>query len=171
MRIVKFFLISIVGLFIAMTALSVLFPSQMRVIRSINIAVPRDKVYAVVSDFSTWEQWNAFIRGTPLTGKSLSVPSSGKGAMLRSDQLVITEGVSAPDYVAFDWNQLRGRRFEGGFNLLQFRPDSLAVQYWLTFHFRWYPWEKLGIFVYDRQWGPVLQESLDSLKVYLEKVP
>jgi hypothetical protein len=171
MRIVKFLLISIVGLFVAMTALSLLFPSQMRVSRGINIAVGREKAYATVSDLRTWEQWNGFIRGTPLTGKSLSTPSAGKGAALRSDQLVITEGISTPDYVAFDWNQLRGRRFEGGFNLLQVRPDSLTVQYWFDFHFRWYPWEKLGIFVYDRQWGPILQESLDSLKVYLEKVP
>src|ERR1700759_5137748 len=98
MRIFKFFLIGIVGLFVAMTALSLLFPSRMRVIRSVNMAVPREKAYAVVSDFRTWEQWNAFIRGTPLTGKSLSVPSAGKGAMLRSDQLVITEGASEPDY-------------------------------------------------------------------------
>ena len=101
MRIVKLFLITIVVLFVVLTGISVLFPSQMRVIRGINVAVPREKVYAVVSDFRTWEQWNAFIRGTPLTGKSLS-SFSRKGAMLRSDQPAITEAESAPDEVAFD---------------------------------------------------------------------
>jgi hypothetical protein len=171
MRFVRLLLIAVVVLFVVFTGISLLFPSHMRISRGINVAVSREKVYAVVSDLRTWEQWNGFIRNTPLTGKSVSSPSSGKGAMLRSDQLVITEGNSTPEAVAFDWNQLKGRRFEGGFNLLQFRPDSLTVQYWFDFHFRWYPWEKLGIFVYDRQWGPLLQESLDSLRLYLENSP
>jgi hypothetical protein len=171
MRFVKLFLISIIVLFVVLTALSLLFPSHMRISRGINVAVSRERVYAVVSDLGTWERWNSFIRNTPLTGKSVSSPSAGKGAMLRSDQIVITEGISTPDAVGFDWNQLRGRRFEGGFNMVQFRPDSLTVQYWFDFHFRWYPWEKLGVFVYDRQWGPLMQESLDSLKLYLENSP
>jgi Polyketide cyclase / dehydrase and lipid transport len=171
MRIVKLFLIGVIVLFLVSTCLSLLFPSHMRVSRGVNVAVSRAKVYAVVTDLATWDRWNSFIKGTPLTGKSVSTPSAGKGAVLRSDQLVITEGEPEPGNVPFDWNQMRGRRFQGGFNLLQFRPDSLTVQYWFDFRFRWYPWEKLGIFVYDRQWGPVLQESLDTLKLYLENSP
>jgi hypothetical protein len=173
MRFIKFFLICIIFLFVVLTALSLLFPGNVRISRSVNVAVPREKVYAVLSDLRTWDQWNGFIRGTPLTGKSFSSPSAGKGAMLRSDQLVITEGGAASDsnYLSFDWNQLKGRRFEGGFTLLPTPRDSLSVQYWFDFHFRWYPWEKLGIFVYDRQWGPVMEESLDSLKRYLENSP
>ncbi|HEY4060871.1 MAG TPA: SRPBCC family protein [Puia sp.] len=171
MRFVKLFVLSVIVLFVVLTALSLLFPSHMRVSRGINVAVSRERVYATVSDLQTWGQWNYFIRNTPLTGKSISTPSAGKGAVLRSDQLVITEENSTLEVVSFDWNQLKGRGFKGGFNMLRFRPDSLAIQYWFDFNFRWYPWEKLGIFVYDRQWGPVMQESLDSLKLYLENSP
>jgi hypothetical protein len=171
MRFVKFILISLVVLFVVLSGLSLLFPSNIRISRTVNVAATREKAFAVVSDLRTWELWNGFIRGTPLTGKSFSSPSAGKGAVLRYDQLVITEGPSTPEYLSFDWNQLKGRRFEGGFNLLSIHPDSLTMQYWFDFHFRWYPWEKLGIFVYDRQWGPMMEETLDSLKLYLEKAP
>jgi hypothetical protein len=171
MRIIKFILISIIFLFIVLTGLSLLFPANMRVSRSVSVAIPREKVYAVLSDLRTWDQWNGFIRGTPLTGKSFSSPSAGKGAMLRSDQLVITEGGSDSNDLRFDWDQRKGRRFEGGFSLAPTPRDSLSIQYWFDFHFRWYPWEKLGFFVYDRQWGPVMEETLDSLKLYLENSP
>ena len=171
MRLIRFFLLSVIVLFLVLTGLSLLFPSHLRISRAVNIAAPRERIYAALSDFRSWEQWNLFIRGTPLTGKSLSSPSSGKGAVLRSDQLVITELEAAPDYMRFDWNQVRGRRFEGGFNLLQVSPDSLTVQSWLDFHFRWYPWEKLGSLVYDPQLGPVMEESLASLKRYVENSP
>src|SRR5882724_9682476 len=97
MRFIKFFLISIIFLFVVLTALSLLFPGNVRISRSVNVAAPREKVYSVLSDLRTWDQWNGFIRGTPLTGKSISSPSAGKGAILRSDQLVITEETIAPD--------------------------------------------------------------------------
>jgi uncharacterized protein YndB with AHSA1/START domain len=171
MRLIRFFLLSLIVLFLVLTGLSLLFPSHLRISRAVNIAAPRDRIYAALGDLRAWEQWNQFIHGTPLTGKAFSTPSSGKGAVLRSDQLVITEMEATPNYIVFDWNQTKGRRFEGGFNLLAFRPDTLAVQMWLDFHFRWYPWEKLGVFVYDRQWGPMMEESLDSLKRYLENSP
>ena len=171
MRFVKLFLVAIVVLFVVMTALSLLFPSNVRISRTVEMAVAREKAYATLSDLHTWERWNGFIRGTPLTGKSFSPPAAGKGAQLRSDQLVITEGPSDSNYLSFDWNLVKGRRFQGGFNLLQIHPESLTVQYWFDFHLRWYPWERLGIFVYDRQWGPMMKESLDSLKLYLENSP
>jgi hypothetical protein len=171
MRFVRFFLIGVIVLFVVSTALSLLFPGNVRISRTVEVDVPREKAYATLSDLRTWERWNGFIRGTPLTGKAFSSPASGKGAQLRSDQLVITEGLSDSNYLSFDWNLVKGRRFQGGFSLLQIHPERLTVQYWFEFHLRWYPWERLGIFVYDRQWGPMLKESLDSLKLYLENSP
>ena len=171
MRFVRFFLIGVIVLFVVLTALSLLFPGNVRISRTVEVAVAREKAYATLSDLRTWERWNGFIRGTPLTGKAFSSPASGKGAQLRSDQLVITEGLSDSNYLSFDWNLVKGRRFQGGFSLLQIHPESLTVQYWFDFHLRWYPWERLGIFVYDRQWGPMMKESLDSLKLYLENSP
>jgi len=171
MRFVKLFLLGAVALLVVMTAFSFLFPSHLRIGRTINIAASREKVYAAVGDLQSWQQWNEFVRSTPLTGKFVSTPSSGVGAVLRSDQLLITVTASGPDSVRLDWKQPKGKNFTEAYNLVRIHPDSLTVQWWFDFHFRWYPWEKLGILVYDKKLGPVMEESLDELKRYVEKSP
>jgi hypothetical protein len=171
MRCVKFMLIGAVALLLVLTAFSFLFPSHLRVGRDINIAAPREKVQAAIGDLRAWDQWNEFIRSTPLTNRSFSSFSSGKGAFLSSDQLLVSESVSEPGRIEFTWKQPTGKNFEGGFNLLQLRPDSLTVQWWFDFHFRWYPWEKLGLLVYDKKLGPVMEESLIGLRRYVENSP
>jgi len=171
MRILKFFFLSIIVLFAVLTALSLLFPSRLRVSRAINVAAPKEKIIAAVGDLRQWEAWNAFIRATPLTGKVYSSPASGKGAFLHSDQLNLTLINGSADSVTADWRLSNGKQFEGGYNVLKTGTDSIAIQSWFDFHFRWYPWEKLGILVYDKKFGPLMEESLAGLKQYLEKTP
>jgi len=171
MRIIKFLFISVLVLFGVLTALSLLFPSRLRMSRAINVAARREKIDAAIGDLHQWEHWNRFIAATPLTNRSFSTPSSGVGAFLHSDQLRLTVIAATPDSIALDWILSNGKHFEGGFNILQNGGDSITVQSWFDFHFRWYPWEKLGILVYDRNFGPVMEGSLSDLKQYLEKSP
>jgi hypothetical protein len=168
MNFIKAGLICALLFFLVLTGISLLFPSHQRVSRAINIAASPGKTYGVINDLRTWDDWNTFISGTPLTGRSFSSPSSGKGAALRSDQLNITIMPGGPDSVLIDWDQTHGKRFTGGFNLMQLSPDSLTVQWWFDFRFRWYPWEKFGSLVYDKKLGPVMEESLAGLKRFLE---
>jgi len=171
MRVIKFLFISILGLFGVLTAFSMLFPSRLRVSRAINVAASRERIYAAVGDLRNWDQWNEFIRATPLTGKTFSSPASGKGAFLHADQLALTLTASAPDSVALDWRLSTGKQFEGGYNIMENGGDSITIQSWFDFHFRWYPWENLGILVYDKQFGPLMEKSLAELKQYVEKSP
>ncbi|HVS95982.1 MAG TPA: SRPBCC family protein [Puia sp.] len=169
MRYIKFFVISLISIFLVLTALSMLFPSHLRVSRVVNVAAPRDKVLAAVADLRAWPQWNEFIRHTPLTNKTWSGPSAGAGAKFTSDQMTITETAADSDGITLEWDLKGGRKYGGGIAVGWVNPDSLTVQWWFELNFRWYPWEKLGVFVYDRKLGPVMEESLDSLQRYVEK--
>jgi len=169
MRFVKFALLGLLTLFIVLTALSLLFPSHLRVSRVVNVTASRARTAEVIADLRSWENWNLFIRHTPLTNKRTSSPPSGKGAWLSSNEFTIRETAADTNGVALQWDLRGGKRYSGGFDLLQVNGDSLAVQWWFDLSFRWYPWEKLGVFVYDRKLGPVMEESLDSLRLYLEK--
>jgi hypothetical protein len=72
--------------------------------------------------------------------------------------------------VQLNWALTGGKQFRGGMQFLpSFNADSLTVQWWFDVHFRWYPWEKLSILVYDRKLGPVMEESLKGLKRFVEK--
>jgi hypothetical protein len=169
MRFVKFFIIGFVVLFLALTALSLLFPSNLRISRVINVSTSRERTAAVLADLRGWSQWNQFARNGTLTNMQYSSPAAGKGAWLSSDQLTIHETEADSNGVLLQWDLKGGKRYLGAFDLVSINRDSLTVIWSFDFHFRWYPWEKLGAFVYDRKLGPAMEESLDSLRLYLEK--
>ncbi len=168
LRYVRFLLLALLSLFLVMTALSLLFPSHLRVLRAVNVAAPRARVLGAIDDLRAWTEWNEFVRYTPLANKTWSVPSAGAGAWMHSDQLSIREGMADGDGFSLDWDLKGGKRFPGGMSVLQTYPDTVTVQWWFDLTFRWYPWEKLGLFVYDRKLGPAMEESLSGLKRYVE---
>src|SRR3984957_7458791 len=169
MNFVKFALLSAVTIFLVLTVLSLLFPADTRVVRVINVAASRQRVAAAVSDFHTWGEWNDFLHA-PLTNVKYSSPSGGAGAWLRADQLAISVLAADSNSVLLNWDLTGGKQFRGGMQFLpSFNADSLTVQWWFDIHFRWYPWGKLSILVYDRKLGPVMEESLKGLKRFVEK--
>jgi Polyketide cyclase / dehydrase and lipid transport len=168
LQFIRFLILSVVVLFVVSTLLSLLFPSHLRVMRAVNVAAPRARVLGAIGDLRAWTQWNEFVRSTPLTNKTWSEPSAGVGAWMQSKELTIRETTSDSDGVSLDWDLKGGKRYPGGIALLQSFPDSITVQWWFDLSFRWYPWEKLGVFVYDRKLGPAMEESLAGLKRYVE---
>jgi len=168
MRFVKFAVFGLITLFVVLTAISLLLPSNLRISRVVNVSSPRARTAAVLSDLRSWEDWNRFIRNVPLTNKHYSSPAYGAGASLSSDQYTIRETAADTNGIVLQWDLKGGKHYAGGFDLLSVNGDSLAVQWWFDLHFRWYPWEKMGAFVYDRKLGPVMEESLDSLREYLK---
>jgi Polyketide cyclase / dehydrase and lipid transport len=168
MRIVKLFLISAIVLFATTTFVFILFPSHIRISRVININSSREKIAAAISDLKTWEQWNHFISRSELTHKSISSPSFGKNAFLVSDQFKVAIIQSMPDTVKTYWEHGNRGGFEGVFHLVPNHPGNTTVQWYFDFSFKWYPWEKLGSMFYDKQIGPVMEESLLNLKRLVE---
>jgi hypothetical protein len=157
--------------FILATGISLLLPSYQRVSRAINIAATTKKLSGTIGDLRTWAQWNRFTAASGLTHVQISSPSSDSGAFLSSDQLQLTIVHSDPDSIVIHWDQVKGRSFDGGFNILQLHPDSVTVQCWFDVRLRWYPWEKLSSLFYDQQLGPVMEESLNDLKLYVKNSP
>ena len=149
MRIIKPAIIGIVVFFLVLTGITMLIPADQRISRAINIGAPKDRVAAMIADPRHWASWNK----------------------LSGDQLRVSVASASPDSILLDWVQADGKTFRGGFQLLQLRPDSLTVQWWFDFHLRWVPWEKIGSLVYDKQLGPPMEESLQTLKRLMENSP
>ncbi len=169
MRLIKFAVLGLVVLFIVSTALSLMLPSTIRVSRVVNVPLSRKpQVYSAVSDLTAWKGWNNFVYGASLTNIRYSSPAAGAGAFMQSDQLRIDERQADSAGVQLDWEMFNGKHFAGGFQFLHPNQDSLTVQWWFEFHFRWYPWEKLTVFVYDRKLGPIMEESLEALQRFVE---
>jgi hypothetical protein len=159
MRLLKLLFLSVVVFSILFFLLSFLFPSQVRVSRAASIRSSQHGVLLNLRDMRTWQQWNEMVQNPDLTGISVD---SGK---FQSDQLQINLKDEEP--VRHIWRK-NGIAIEGGFNLIRSAGDNIIVQWYMDFPLKWYPWEKFGSMLYDKQIGPVMERSLDKFKKLTE---
>jgi hypothetical protein len=171
MRILKLALISAVVFFVILIFLFALFPSQISVSRIQSIHTSKETAAKAVANLDTWSSWNHFVSDSFLNHISISVPPSGMGAWLRSDQLTVRINRIHEDSVFSVWNTQNGKTFQATFNFVSQDSANVFIQWNYQFHVAWYPWEKLGAMFYEKQLGPVMEKSLVDLKSYLEKNP
>ncbi|PWT71842.1 MAG: hypothetical protein C5B59_17015 [Bacteroidetes bacterium] len=167
MRILRLFFFSILIVGIAIVFVFALFPSHIRISRVIQIHTSRPKAASVVNDLNTWHEWNELIGATE-GSRIMSANSAGPGAAITAKGIRMTITESSDDSVLTKWIQENGRQFTGGFRFIEVGPGEIVAEWFFDFHFRWYPWEKLGSMFYDKQLGPVMEKSLSRLKNYIE---
>lgn len=160
MKFIKLALISVIVLFLLVTALTSLLPAHIRISRAINVSAPPERVLARLRNLRTWGEWNEYVKAMPhpvLLSDSLYSPELS----------VALQGVG-PASVETRWHQQRnGKTFPGGFNLISSHSVT-TVQWYFDFYFRWYPWEKFSSIAYDKQIGPQMEQSLENLKKLVE---
>jgi len=71
-----------------------------------------------------------------------------------------------PDTVYTRW-QNGDKSFTANYSLTEMK-GSFVVEWTLRFHLGWYPWEKLAGMFYDKQLGPVMENSLLRLQKELD---
>jgi predicted PurR-regulated permease PerM len=164
MRLVKLGLISIVVLFVVIFCISLLIPSKVRISRAINITAPKDSVTRYLADLRQWPKWNTLI-----TKQELTNPWYSNNAFT-SDKLQVRLGKVDTDTITTIWQQSTGRETFSGFNL-HTADNTIVVQWYFDFQLKWYPWEKFGSIIFDKQLGPPMEQSLGELKKKLETIP
>ncbi len=164
MRLLRLILISLVVLGIVVTFVFSLFPSQIRISRVININAPKEKIASVINDLKTWDDWNELTRNSKHKAYG---GTSGAGEIMQSGEMRITITASTEDSIKTNWAQTGKKPFNGGFNLVEAGQGVTTVEWYFNFHFRWYPWEKLGSMFYDKQMGPLMEKSLLNLNNYI----
>ena len=160
MRLLKLALISAIGLFLLLTAISLLIPSSVRISRAIDINAPRVSVLPFVQEGKNWGKWNEYL-----------VQEKGQWQNERQWQgsrYAISLKAISDSVVLSVWTPIKGNAFESVYSVMEPRPGIITVQWYFDFHLGWYPWEKFGSIVYDRQVGPVMEQSLTHLKQLVE---
>ncbi len=163
MRLVKLGLISIVVLFVVIFCISLLIPSQVRISRAINITAPKDSLTHYLCDLRQWPKWNTLI-----TNQELTNPLYSNNAFT-SDRLQVRLKQAEADTITTIWRQGTGRETSSGFNL-HTAGNTIVVQWYFDFQLNWYPWEKFGSIIFDKQLGPPMEQSLGELKKKLETI-
>jgi hypothetical protein len=147
MKFVKLGLISVLVLSVILFLLSLIIPSSVRVSRAINIRAPKNKVYEKIASTKDWPAWNT----------------------MANDKLTIAITESRPAIVRSEWGY-KGKKIASGIKLETY-SDITVVQWYFDFYNGWYPWRKFGSLIYDKQFGPGMEQSLNNLKSLIEKSP
>lgn len=167
-RIVKPFLVVLFGLFLVMTAVSVFMPSQVMTSKWVRVAKPKDSVIRSIADLRTWSEWNGLLAGAQqIEVKDRSIQwkgASGKHNIIRLES-VSASGLSTPISIAEE------PFMKSGFSIEKRSADSVQVVWFLIEDLKWYPWEKFyGMMAADMK-GPLMQQSLDKFKHYIQTKP
>lgn len=162
MRWIKLAVISFAGIGLLVMALSLLIPSRTRVSRAITIQSPADSVHARLVHLGDWTSWNQLLRDAQLTGIR-STDSS-----FHSNQMEVKR-VNLPDgRIVTYWSWHNQEPVYSEINLTAAGEDATIVQWFFEFRVNWYPWEKFGSIVFDKQLGLPMEQSLDLLKAQCE---
>lgn len=147
MRVVKLGLISAIVFAVILFLFSLLIPSTVRISRAVNIQAPQQAVHAKISSLQNWSSWNE----------------------LYSNNIDVTIHSVTPGMVSSVWKN-KDRTLESSFRLEQ-SAGVTVVQWFFDFRLKWYPWEKFSSITFDKQFGPLMERSLNNLKKELENSP
>jgi hypothetical protein len=164
MRLIKLALISVVVLSLLILGMSLLIPSHVRISRAINITAPKDSLVQQLSDLRNWKQWNQLISSPDITNQQYAATH------ISSDQVQVELLSARADTIQTQWRQQGGKEIASGFTL-HAQENTAVVQWYFDFKLKWYPWEKFGSIIFDKQLGPPMEYSLATLKKLLEKTP
>ena len=156
MRLIKLAIISIVFLFIVVTAISLLIPAHIRISKAINIYAQKDSVFALIWDTTRWKQWHpAFIPND-------SAP--------KFPTVHITNKIQGDSEIVMYLQQTGKPEVINGWKIYQGNPaDSLTLQWYMDFHLKWYPWQKFGSMLYENTYGKMMEQGLENIKTEVQK--
>jgi hypothetical protein len=166
MKYIKLAFISIIVFAVVVTLVSLLFPSNVRISKAIDVRSSPDTLHAYLADPAKWQGWFPgadTLEPVSLMQKVIGYRVNDQGAMIRitgrndSAIQVTTSGRGVKDGIQ-GWNILPGAV-----------PGQTTVQWYMDFHLRWYPWEKFSSIMFEKRYGPMLEQGLERLKEYVER--
>lgn len=166
MKYIKLAFISIIFFAVLVTLISLFFPSNVRISKALDISAPKDSIISRLGDPGKWKSWYPGADTLPpitMMGKTIAIRLNEKGAMLRvtgrSDSTIaITATGPGVKEMHSGWNIYPAAT-----------PNRHTVQWYMDFKLRWYPWEKFSSVMFEKRYGPVLEQGLEKLRAVLER--
>jgi len=167
MRAIRFFIISILILFLLITGIGLLLPGHVTISRAIDILADRERVHALLADPNRWKTWFPGADSLPLVkraGQPTGIQMANGGVIcLRSvtDTLITLEGLQA---ASIDGDM--------GFRLLRQNPkDPVTLQWYIEFRLDGYPWERFSSLLLENKFGPLMEQGLKRVQQEAQSSP
>lgn len=148
MRIIKLGLLSFGFLFLLITLISLLFPSEIRLSRATNLPNNKPQIFSLLKNEEAWHP------AYQDTASRKAITSMGRKTVSQTDStFVIQLQQEGRKPVTSGW-QVYGTP----------QSDSLTLQWYMDFTLSWYPWEKFSSLFYERTYGSMMEKGLANIK-------
>jgi hypothetical protein len=172
MQLIKGFLFAVLGLATLVTIISLFMPSTVVTVRAEVMQANKVEILNAVTDLKEWRNWHPLFREQP--GVLISDPSAGAGAWMqwatnnKTNKLQIIKATT--ESIEFTLSRPGENTVQ---NFITVLPVSdrigLQVEWRAVTKLKWYPWEKFAGMFLDKIAGESYQQSLQSLKNYVEQ--
>jgi len=162
MRLFKLAAISIVIIFIVLTLIGSMFPSNIVVSRAADISQNADSVKKYIDNF---DQWNNWMEGAKNSDYKVVAKDSAHAYF---GTVIITLLSKKNNTWNHEWKS-KSFTQASTFQIIAKNAESCTVQWQFVQHVNWYPWEKIGSIMTDKIIGTSLEKSLDNLRSLAEK--
>ena len=165
MKIFRLLFFSFLVLFLLVTGISLFIPSHIRISKAIDIAATADTVLSQVNEPSKWKNWFPGLESSKLFYEAGIVKgviisdSSGQYIKIietKKDE-IITELRSGTKKIVSGWKIIGNDR-----------SDTTILQWYMDFQLRWYPWEKFSSLLFEKSYGPKMEQGLNNIKKIAE---
>lgn len=164
MKFLKLAVISIIVIFIILSAMGALLPSQILVSRAVDIRAGRERIKEEVFRLNNWGHWMTNAKGEAAEHRFDSLAS-----LLHIGPTEVRPVTSSDTSFVTSWEA--AQPMKATFRIITHpSADSLyTVQWQMEQEVGWLFWHKFASITKDEIWGASMEKSLDNLKIRLEE--
>ena len=164
MRIIKLAFISAIVFFLIITGISLFIPSHIRISKAIDINAGKEALADQLRNAANWKNWYPGADSASL----FIMNGETKGITTKNQQSLIIKEVN-DSAVVVETKGTNNKTSYMGWNFFEASiPNAVTVQWYMDFHLRWYPWEKFSGLMFEKRYGPLMEQGLKKLKTELE---
>ena len=169
-KLVKGFVVGLVGLMLMITLISLLIPSKVIVSRAVVVHAPAEKISAFITDLNQWKKWHPiFVQDSnkvtiSIQGnkKVISWQQNGKENDLKFTQLLSGQ-------VKFATESAGRKQSDNIISVLPLADGTGQQVEWTSVNYlKWYPWQKFGGMFLNQISGPGYELALNNLRDLVE---
>ena len=177
MRLLKLFIISGTILFLVVTAISLLFPSDVRISKAINMAASAGTIISHISDPAKWKDWYPgldsaryfYPQDAHRTLRAERGSGTVSGFIMKDSSRQFIKMIENKNDEVITEIQSGEKKIISGWKTISYpHTDSTTLQWYMDFHLRWYPWEKFRSLLFEPTYGPRMEKGLNNIKKLVE---